>query len=120
MSLTKTRNDLVNQALRNLGILAAGQTADTEDFEAVDDHVDGTLAQLAVRDIVTIVDDDDIPIEWMEALSVVLADAAAIEFGQAGIPTSPEKPNPVGDAEALLREMNRGRPTGEPQRGEYF
>jgi hypothetical protein len=120
MALTKTRNDLVNQALSNLGKLAAGQTADAEDFDAVDSHVDGTLSRLAIRDIATVTDDDAIPVEWFDPIAVIVADDAAPEFGSIGIPRKPGAPDPVDVAEATLRELNRGKPTGEHQHGEYF
>jgi Tfp pilus assembly protein PilW len=112
---TKTRNDLVNQALRNLGVLAAGQTADAEDFQAADGHVDQVIASLSARDIVT-VDDDD----WFDPLAVLVADDAAMEFGLPGVPASSSDPNPVLDAENRLRLMVRGRPTYEPLKVDYF
>lgn len=120
MALTKTRNELVIQALRNLGIPGAGQTPDTEDFEAMDDHVDGALVRLSLRDIVTVTDDDAIPVEWFDPIAVIVADDAAPEFGLAGLPSVPSNPNPVQSAENMLRELTRGKPTGEPQQTEYF
>jgi hypothetical protein len=119
MALTKTRNDLVNQALSNLGKLAAGQTADAEDFDAVDSHVDGTLSRLAIRDIATVTDDDAIPVEWFDPIAMIVADDAAPEFGMAGVPSTGQEP-PVLAAENMLRELNRGKPTGEHQHTEYF
>jgi hypothetical protein len=117
---TKTRNDLVNQALRNLGVLAAGQTADAEDFQAADGHIDQVIASLSARDIVTVDDDDAIPAEWFDPLAVLVADDAAMEFGLAGVPASPGAANPVLSAENSLRLMVRGRPTYEPLKVNYF
>src|SRR5690242_19785777 len=119
-ALTKTRQDLVNQALRNLQVLAAGQTADTEDYESVDGHVDASLAQLDARQIVSVPDAQEIPIEWFDPLAVVLADDAAMEFGLPGVPASPSNPNPRVDAEVRLREMVYSRPTGEQLEPDYF
>lgn len=114
MAMTKTRADLVNQALANLGVLAAGQSPADEDFEAVDDHVDATLAQLSARGIVSVGDDNQIPIEWFNPLAVLLASEAGDQFG------SELDQNAVLRAETKLREMTYGRPTGERVIEEYF
>lgn len=111
---TKTRADLVNQALANLGILAAGQTADTEDYDAVDGHVDQMFASLEARDVATIDNEDEIPAEWFQSLATLLADDAAAEFG------APSNPAIVMMAENTLREINRGKPTYQPLRADYF
>ena len=116
----KTRNDLVNQALSNLGVLAAGQNPSPEDFQAVDDHVDQVVESLNARDVIYIPDSDDIPPEWFGPLTVVLADDAASEFGLPGMPASPSNPNPVQSAEDSLRLMTRGKPTGEVLEIDYF
>src|SRR6185312_15598582 len=107
-------SDLINQALANLGVLAAGQTADTEDFDAVNDHVEQTLAGLDADEIVTITDDDAIPNEWFQPISVILADDAAMEFGLPGVPPATKGVDPVEEARALLRTRTRGKPTGDP------
>jgi hypothetical protein len=117
---TKTRADLINAALANLGLLAAGQSASAEDFNAVDDHIDGLIASLDKRDIVTVDNADAIPIEWFNALSTLLADQAASEFGMPGLLPSPSAQNPVLAAETELREIVYARPTREPMRGEYY
>jgi hypothetical protein len=109
---TKTRRDLVGQALANLGVLAAGQTPADEDFEAVDAQVDPTLDTLNGREIVTVGDADEIPSEWFTPLAIILANDCAKSFG---LPRTT-----VEDAEAALREMTRGRPTGEPLIADYF
>jgi hypothetical protein len=117
---TKSRNDLVYQALANLGVLAAGQTPSSEDYDTVDGYVDPALASLDARDIITVDDDNAIPAEWFFALSVVVANYAAMAFGLSGVPASSSSKTPAIDAENDLRLMVRGKPTGEPQRAEYF
>jgi hypothetical protein len=117
---TRTRSDLVNQALANLGVLAAGQTPETEDFDSVDGHVDGVIASLSAREIVTVDDDEAIPGEWFAPLAILLANDAAMEFGLPGVPAAPGNPSPVLSAENSLRLMVRGRPTHERLRVEYF
>lgn len=120
MAVTKTRADLIEQALANLGVLAAGQTPAAEDFDTVDGHVDQTFAALSDLDIVTVTDDAAIPIAWFQPLSVLLADDAAMEFGLPGVPASASSPDPVTDAENRLRELTRGKPNGQPLRIDYF
>lgn len=115
----KTRNDLVNQALSNLGVLAAGQTASTEDFETVDDHVDQVIAGLDADDIVTVFA-DEIPIELFAEIAAILADDAAPEFGMPGMPPAPGGQPAADAAKEKIRTRIRGRPTGEPLRTEYF
>ena len=110
----KTRSDLVNQALANLGVLAAGQTPSAEDFQAVDNHVDQTVESLNARDVLYIADPDDIPPEWFQPLAVCLADDAAPEFGQ------PMNPQAVMMAEDKLRLIVRGKPTGEVLETDYY
>ena len=117
---TKTRLELVHQALANLGKASAGQGFEVQDEDAVDGHVDQLFAQLRVREIVDVTDDSAIPVEWMGPLAILLADDAAFEFGLPGIPPSASNPNPVMGAETQLRQLTADGPTGEVQRAEYF
>ena len=126
MATTRTRRDLVDAALANLGILAAGQTADAEDFEAVDDHVEPLLAWLENAEILDLDNVDEIPLEFFSPLSVLLADDAALEFGLTGIPggqTQPAVagvPTPVQKAIDDIRLVTYARPTYERLKVEYF
>lgn len=120
MSLTRTRNDLVNEALANLGILAAGQNANAEDFEAVDGKVDALVAWLEAVDIIDIDDIDAIPPEWFNPLAVLLADEAALMFGLSGVPSPQGAPPAVPMAIDKLRLTTYGRPTYERLKQEYF
>ena len=126
MAPTRTRRDLVNAALANLGILAAGQTADAEDFEAVDDKVEGLIAWLEATEILDLEDVEAIPQEFFNPVAVLLANDAALEFGLPGIPaaqTTPAvagTPTPVQKAIDDIRLVTYGRPTYERQKTEYF
>jgi len=120
MAATRTRNDLVNEALMNLGILAAGQAPTAEDFDAVDGKVDAMFAYLEKAMILDIDTVDDLQPEWFGPLAVILADDSALMFGLPGIPASPSNPNPRLAAEDRLRQVTYGRPTYEPQKTEYF
>jgi hypothetical protein len=120
MATTKTQTDLVNQGLRVLGILAAGQAADPEDFDAMLDYVGPLVAELDVRRVVTVDDVEAIPEEWFFPLAVLLGDRAAREFGLQGVPPTSSDPNPVLTAETRLRQCVYGQPTGQSQRADYF
>ena len=117
---TKTRSDLIEQALKVLGVLAAGQSAEAEDFDAVDDYIDSLLAELSARDLVTVDDPEAIDETVFLPVSILLAGEACQEFGLASLPTSPQNPDPIAAAEKRLREVLYARPTGEPQRSEYY
>jgi hypothetical protein len=118
---TRTRRDLVNAALANLGILAAGQQPDAEDFEAVDDHFEPLIAWLEAAQIIDLDNTiDAIPDEWFSPLAVLLDDDAALEFGLPGVPAPPNSPSPVAVAIDALRLATYARPTYEVQRTDYF
>src|SRR5688572_12191209 len=79
--MAKTRADLVNQALYNLGVLPHGQTANAEDYNSVDGLVDPMIEDLIGRDIVFIEDVDATEDKYFLHLGHVLAGQAASVFG---------------------------------------
>jgi hypothetical protein len=52
----KTRRQLIDQALDNLGVLAAGQTPGDEDVSKIDALIDPMVSDLAARDIAYVAD----------------------------------------------------------------
>jgi hypothetical protein len=122
----RTRADLVTEALDVLNIVPTGQPAEVEDYEKVDDKVDGMLARLAGLEIVYVGDANQIPDEWFDDLAAILAEACKAKFGvtadDAERLTRDGLGSPVGSGTAAmsLKMMTRGRPTGEPQETEYF
>jgi hypothetical protein len=111
---TKTRADLVAKALANLGAIGSGQTPSDEDASTVDDHVDDALAILSAKGIVSIDDDEAIPVELFGPLADWLAEDAAPDFGR---PTSAAAKM---NAESEIRKVVYARPTREPLTTEYF
>lgn len=110
---TKTRRELVNQALKNLGVLAAGQTASDEDYAAVDDFVDPVIASLgAGPSPIVIADDEAIDPEMFLPLALMLAAAASTEFGGTNIDAAA--------ARAELRRVTRSGTTYETLRATYY
>ena len=122
----RTQTDLINQALKNLGVLAAGNAADPEDFAFVEENVDPLIRTLASLDVCYIGDPDNIPGELFLPLADVLADACSSKFGSTaedraalaakglGVPAG------TGAGAMMLRQINRGRPTYEPLRTHSF
>jgi hypothetical protein len=118
---TRTRRELVNEALVNLGVLAAGQQPDSEDFEAVDNKFEPLMEWLEAAQIIDLdTSVDEIPNEWFNALAVLLADESALMFGLPGVPAAPNAPSPVALAIDKLRLVTYGRPTYERLKTEYY
>jgi hypothetical protein len=110
----RTRQELVEDALGNLGVVAVGQPIPAEDFATVDAHVDPLIKRLAAESIVTVSDLNAIPLEWFAALSRLLANAAGPKYG-----------SPINrDARVLdedeLRRLTAADPTYETLVAEYF
>lgn len=81
---TKTRADLVDQVLENLGVLAAGQTPPDEDFDAVDKRIDACVELLAAGNVFQLQDVDAIPLAAFLPLCDYVAARCAAAFGLAG------------------------------------
>lgn len=112
---TKTRAQVVEMALAELMASDAANAAAAEDEAAVDDRVDGLFAELAARGVVSIADEDEIPIEWTGPLAVLLANECAAIFG---------KPKMADDEvrriEQRLRTMQAAVTADEPLRMTYY
>lgn len=85
---SKTRLELVAMALDELMAVGSGQSPDSEDTEKVNSRFDGLMAELSARGIVSISDEDDIPIEWTGPLAELLANECANAFGKPKMPRS--------------------------------
>lgn len=124
--MSRTRADLVTEALDVLNIVPTGQTPELEDYEKVDNKVDGMLARLAGLEVVYVGDANQIPDEWFDDLAAILAESCMNKFGvtadDQAMLTKGGLGSPVGsgDAAMSLKMMTRGRPTGEPQETEFF
>lgn len=127
----RTQNDLINETLKNLGVLTAGNAADPEDFAYVLEKIDPTIRMLSSLDICYIGDPDKIPGELFSALADVLAGECSSKFGStpddrraliskglggadSGVPVG------AGSGAQTLRQINRGRPTYEVLRTQSF
>lgn len=112
--MTKSREDLVNQALDNLGALPSNGAAEAEDYDAVDSAVETVMSDLASRGIWQWGDPDQIDEDAFEHLAGLLAQARADRFGKA-----PDEGKRLL-LESRLRQLSPTFLSGQPQQVDYF
>ncbi len=78
---TYTRTMLANEALDLLQKVGLGQGPDPEDTAKVDGKIDAVLAELEVRQIVSIPDPEDIYAAYFNPLAELVANECAPNFG---------------------------------------
>jgi hypothetical protein len=121
-----TASDLVTEALANLGVIAAGQTIAPEDFNYVNDRLDAIFRKLGALEIVYVADPGNIPGEFFVDLASIVAGECATKFGASAdfigplISAGLGSPPGSGTAAISLKQMTRGRPTGEILRTTSF
>jgi hypothetical protein len=112
--LTKTRDELIERAATDLGLVQPGEALSSEDHDTLDNLVDPLIAQLNADRIVYIQDADDINVDVFLPLASLLANQAGPAFG-----------SPINDAalmrdHATLRRINSADPTYEVMKADYF
>lgn len=122
----RTSTDLVTEALSNLGVLAAGQPIDVEDFNWVNEKLHSIFREIAALEICYVPDPNNIPGAWFAALADIVAGECASKFGLVGQELADKKnlglggsgsvPIGAGTAAMALKIITRGRPTYEPLR----
>lgn len=78
---SKTRDQLIERALKSIGVLEPGEAPSAEDYDTIDDLIDPLIAQLAEDSIATIQDPDNIELALFIPLARLLANAAGPDFG---------------------------------------
>lgn len=111
---TRTQDQLVDEAIRKLMVVGAGQSPDAEDQDLVDAKVAPLIDQLSADGICTISDPDHIPGEWFDAVASLLANLCAPDFGK------PFSPDVRAYYEQGLLRTNMVQPTYEALRADYF
>lgn len=110
----KTRAQLIERALKNLGVIEPGEAPSSEDSDTMDGLIDPLLSQLAVDQIIYIGDPEQIELEYFLPLARLLANIAGPDFG------SPINEGAKATDEALLRRMTASKPTYERLKAVYF
>ncbi len=122
----RSSSDLVLETLKNLGVIAAGQAVDPEDFSYVNEKLDPTFRLIAALEIAYVTDPDNIPGEWFSPLADIVAGECASKFGLVGQEFIDKVNKGLGGAGGVeigagtgakaLKIISRGRPTYEPLR----
>lgn len=122
----RSSTDLVTEALANLGVLAAGQPIDVEDFNWVNEKLDSIFRKLGGLEICYVPDPNNIPGAWFSDLADIVAGECASKFGLVGQEFIDKVNKGLGGAANVdigagiaaksLKIMTRGRPTYEPLR----
>jgi hypothetical protein len=111
--MSKTQQELIVAALGKLNACGVGEAPSAEDVEKVRGYVEPRLAQLAADRVYYVPDVEEIDDEAFIPLSILIANAAASDFGQA----TDDKVDRA--QEARLRSMNSIVPS-RPFRNTYF
>lgn len=111
---TYTRDQLVDEVLRKLMVVGAGQSPDTEDQELVDGKVDSLIDQLSADGVVQITDDDAIPGEFFDPVASLLANLCGPDFGKTF------SPDVVAYYEQRMKKTLMVGPTYQPIETDHF
>lgn len=112
--LSKTRDQLIERAAKNLGIIEPGEALSTEDYDTFDGLVDPLIAQLAADQIVYIDNDEEIANEYFMPLARLLANMAGPDFGSA-INEEAKRTD-----ENTLKRLTATKPTYAAAEGQYY
>lgn len=108
---TRTRAELVTLALDNLGAIGAGQTAQIEDTQRVNDVAPSIMETLRATEVYYLNDIENIPEAAYVPLAAILAWGCRAKFSI----TDPNELAMLQQAAetgtAALKVMTRGRPT---------
>jgi hypothetical protein len=122
----RTAQDLVTEALANLGVLSAGQATDPEDYNYVYEKLDAILRELAGLEIAYVSDVNNIPGVWFSALADIVAGECVSKFGLSADDAMQLKqtglgvPAGTGSAAYKLKLMTRLKPTGEVLQSDFL
>lgn len=112
--MTKTREQLIDRALIELGVVAAGQVANAEDSAIVSAEIDPVMSDLASRNVYNYGDPDIFEDDAFTHLAVCLANSCARSFGM----DASEQTRLM--AEARLRQLSPGMLTYQVLAVDYF
>lgn len=112
--MSKDRSELVNKILEILRIKETGQTAEVEDYNIVDEDVDGLIDELSVRELCAEVDIEEIDDVLFRPIAILGANRVGFEFG---VPPDPQQ---ISEAEKKLRQISEANIYDKTMEGEYY
>jgi hypothetical protein len=104
--MVKTRAELIQAALEEIGVLAAGQSPSAEDSDKLERAIDPLLEELAAREIVYVANSNEIPAAVFGPLARRLGAEVAGAFSVTSGPS-------IEDEEWRLMRITAARPTYE-------
>lgn len=114
--MAKTRAELATRMLKVLRVVGAGQAPDSEDQETADNAIPSLFADLEIRNVYSVSDEDDIDLAAFEWIAICGAYIISSEFPEvAGISESRHQ-----YAEYMLRRITSSAPTLETLQVDYF
>ena len=126
----QTSTNLIGEVLSRLGVQSTGQPTDPEDFSYVQGMLDPLMRTLNALDIVSIPDVNNIPGLYFKDLADIVAGEVCTKFGATPEDYAKLKQNGLGGvgqtaigggaAAMSLKQMNRGRATGETLATLYY
>jgi hypothetical protein len=116
---TRTRNELINEILENIGVLAAGQTANVEDTTRVQELLPSVQPMLMAMEIGYIPDFDAIPEHSFIPLAAICAYICRIKFGVSGDDEAALE-KLFSQGVTALKVIYRGKPTYAPLQTDYI
>lgn len=114
MDISKTRDELILEAAMRLNIVGTGQSLEDDYADRINTNVDPLFSQLAADGICNVVNDQDIPVQWFDALSGLLANVSAAVAGKSF------DPQIKTFYEMQLKRLTAGQPTYAVLESEYF
>jgi hypothetical protein len=114
-----TRSELIARVLKNLGVWQAGQDLPPEDYRAVDEDLERTLAAMAKADVFIVDDPENIDDAAFTELAAYLTNEYAQVFGVAGEELADIKQR-AGLADQALRYQRAMGPTYQVLQVDYF
>lgn len=79
----KSRQQLIERALEEVGVKAAGVTPDAEDVAVIENEIDPVMSDLSTRDVYQWGDPDEFDEDAFVHLALILANSKARVFGGA-------------------------------------
>lgn len=110
----KSRQELIERALEELGVKAAGVTPSADDVEVIENEIDPVMSDLSTREVYQWGDPDEFDEDAFVHLALILANSKARVFGAAydeGVRLR---------CEARLRQLQLTVLSGQTQTAEYF